>query len=97
MFKITYHFKDLDLRNTIDLTYYENDLLNTAISFPMVKLIEVTPDTYTILINTKDKKKKNRIVRTFGHKFALMSELGKFVQHNPNSSTLFIAKKVKEI
>lgn len=95
MFEITYQIKNLQLRNSIDLTKYGDDIWCTTLSFPMLKLIEVTEKDFTIVINSNNDKTKNRVVRALGHKLATSSDLGKTVCYLTNSAEVIIAKTVR--
>ena len=90
--QITYQLKDKKWREMIDLRKYKQAIKAVIQSFPMIELINITEGDYTIEIKTGDSKKKDRIVRAFGHALATETSLCAFARHNGNSNSLFIAK-----
>ena len=96
MFMNTYHIKDPYIRTIVDLLEFENDLIQAIKFFPMVKLVGITQNTYTITIDTDDVETKNRIVRALGDGIASTS-LKKYVIHTLNANFLFVEKKPKNM
>ena len=89
---ITYQLYDKALRDSMDWRYYRLNIEYAIKSFPMIKLVNVTMEDFTIRINTSDNNVKNRIVRAFGRALANDNEFSDFVVFRYGSYRL-IAKK----
>ena len=93
MMILTYHFRNPDLRDKINLREISSDIKGAVESFkPLVALKEITKNSYTIKVYTDYKPLKDRIVRSLGHAIAVKS-LKNYVGHKANTHALFFEKK----
>ena len=90
---LTYQLFDKNWRATVDLREYEVDIEYVINSFPMITLIQVTEDDFTIEVNTSNPKVKNRIVKALGRKMASDYTLSAFVVYAYGSFRLIVEKK----
>ena len=89
---ITYHLYDRSWRGQMDWRYYKGNLEYAIYDFPMVKLIDVTADDFTIRVNTRDDKVKNRVVKAFGRKLATDDDFSDFLLFAYGSWRLIVEK-----
>jgi len=75
--ELTYHLKSEVLRTKVNLLIYKPDIVKALKSFPMVKLLNITPTELTIFVGAGDDK-LNGIVRQLFRTIARTSNLGKY-------------------
>jgi len=90
---IKYHLYDKSWRNSVDLRDYKYCLDYAIRNFPMIKLIQVTEDDFTIRVNTSDVNAKNRVVKSFGRMLANNTDLQDFTVFRYGSYKLIVEKK----
>jgi len=77
----------------MDWKYYKLCLKHVLQGFPMIKLMQVTEDDFTISINTSNNKVKNKVVKALGKKLANDPSFVDFVVFRYGSHHLIIEKK----
>ena len=90
---MTYHLYEKSYRDYMDWTEYQGNLEYAIESFPMIKLLQVTPDDFTICVNTKKDNVKNKVVRAFGQTLANFPVFSEFVVFKYGSHRLIVEKK----
>ena len=92
---ITYQLMNQHDRETVNLFEYRKDILEAIKGFPMVELVDMSVNYYTITVNTNNNETKNGIVKALGHKIA-RTRLKKYVEHKKKANVLFIELKPKK-
>jgi len=90
---LTYHLFNDYYRSIVNLRKYQECLEYAIGFFPMVKLIEVTRNDFTIRVNASSDGSKNGVVRMLGRRLAGYTDLCNFVVYKYGKSKLFIEKK----
>jgi len=90
---LTYHLYDKDWRNTVDWNDYRIELEDVISLFPMIELVEVTHNDFTIDVNTSNVTVKNRVVKALGRKLASDPTLSEFTVYRYGSFRLIVEKK----